>query len=131
MIVGVYRLQLTVIQSEALSHGRHRSKVDWDAEDSAGVLTPTSLCWRGPSAGKSKLARQLATSLPAMSLASAIETTRIHSVAGLTGARTAFVSTRQFRAPHQTISDVRLIDGGPGADAQASVAGAPWDALAG
>ena len=58
------------------------------------------------------LARRLTTILPTMSLAEAIETTRIHSVAGLTGARTALVTTRPFRTPPQTISDVGLIGGG-------------------
>jgi magnesium chelatase family protein len=58
------------------------------------------------------LARRLTTILPAMTLAEAIETTRIHRVAGLTGARTAWVTTRPFRAPHHTISDVGLIGGG-------------------
>jgi magnesium chelatase family protein len=58
------------------------------------------------------LARRLATILPAMSLAEALETTRIHSVAGLTGGRTAFITMRPFRAPHHTISDVGLIGGG-------------------
>src|SRR4029434_186531 len=65
-----------------------------------------------PGAGKSMLARRLTTILPAMTLAEAIETTRIHSVAGLTGDRTALVTTRPFRAPHQTISDAGLIGGG-------------------
>jgi hypothetical protein len=55
------------------------------------------------------LARRLTTILPAMTLAEAIETTRIHRVAGLTSARTALVTTRPFRAPHHTISDVGLI----------------------
>jgi magnesium chelatase family protein len=58
------------------------------------------------------LARRLTTILPAMTLPEAIDTTRIHSVAGLTGDRTAFVTTRPFRAPHHTISDVGLIGGG-------------------
>jgi magnesium chelatase family protein len=58
------------------------------------------------------LARRPTTILPAMSLAEAIETTRIHSVAGLTGDGTAWVTTRPFRAPHQTISDAGLIGGG-------------------
>jgi Magnesium chelatase, subunit ChlI len=58
------------------------------------------------------LARRLTTILPAMTLAAALETTRIHSVAGLTGARTALVTTRPCRAPHHTISDVGLIGGG-------------------
>jgi magnesium chelatase family protein len=47
-----------------------------------------------------------------MTLAEAIETTRIHRVAGLTGDRTAWVTTRPFRAPHQTNSDAGVIGGG-------------------
>jgi len=58
------------------------------------------------------LARRLTTILPAMTLAEAIETTRIHRVAGLTGDRTAWVTTRPCRAPHYTISDAGLIGGG-------------------
>jgi magnesium chelatase family protein len=58
------------------------------------------------------LAHRLTTILPAMTLPEALETTRIHSVAGLTGARTALVTARPFRAPHHTISDVGLIGGG-------------------
>jgi len=65
-----------------------------------------------PGAGKSMLARRLTTILPAMTLAEAIETTRIHRVAGLTGDRTAWVTTRPCRAPHHTISDAGLIGGG-------------------
>jgi magnesium chelatase family protein len=58
------------------------------------------------------VARRLTTILPAMTLAEALEITRIHSVAGLTGDRTACVTTRPLRAPHHTISDVGLIGGG-------------------
>jgi magnesium chelatase family protein len=58
------------------------------------------------------LARRLTTILPAMTLAEAIETTWIHRVAGLTGDRTAVVTTRPFRAPHHTFSDAGLIGGG-------------------
>jgi magnesium chelatase family protein len=58
------------------------------------------------------LARRLTTLLPAMTLAEAIETTRIHRVAGRTGDRTALVTTRPCRAPHQTLSDAGLIGGG-------------------
>jgi magnesium chelatase family protein len=62
--------------------------------------------------GTSRLARRLTTLLPAMTPAEAIETTRLHRVAGLTGDRTALVTTRPCRAPHHTISDVGLIGGG-------------------
>ena len=47
-----------------------------------------------------------------MTLAEAIDTTRIHRVASRTGARTAWVTTRPCRAPHHTISDAGLIGGG-------------------
>ena len=58
------------------------------------------------------LARRFITLLPAMTLAEAVETTRIHRVAGLTGDRTALVTTRPCRAPHHTLSDAGLIGGG-------------------
>ena len=58
------------------------------------------------------LARRLTTIVPAMTLAEAIETMRIHRIAGLTGDRRAFITTHPFRAPHHTISDVGLIGGG-------------------
>jgi magnesium chelatase family protein len=58
------------------------------------------------------LARRLTTILPAMTLPKAIETTCIQRVAGLTGDRTALVTTRPCRAPHQTIADAGLIGGG-------------------
>jgi magnesium chelatase family protein len=51
------------------------------------------------------LARRRTTILPAMTLAEAIETTRIHRVAGLTGDPTALVTTHPFRAPYQTQCD--------------------------
>jgi magnesium chelatase family protein len=63
-------------------------------------------------AGKSMLAWRLTTILPAMTLAEALETTRIHRVAGLTGGRTALFTTRPCRAPHHPISDAGLIGRG-------------------
>jgi magnesium chelatase family protein len=58
--------------------------------------------------GKSMLARRLTTLLPAMTRPEALDTTRIHRVAG----RTALVIARPCRAPHHTLSDVGLIGGG-------------------
>jgi magnesium chelatase family protein len=58
------------------------------------------------------LARRRTTILPPMTPAEARETTRIHRVAGRTGARTAFVTTCPYRAPPHTIADVGLIGGG-------------------
>src|SRR5919201_6849811 len=79
---------------------------------SSGLCVHNLLLLGQAGAAKSRLARRLATTLPAMRLAEALETTHIHSVAGLTGARTAVVTARPFRAPHHTISDVGLIGGG-------------------
>jgi magnesium chelatase family protein len=69
---------------------------------------------RRPHAGSGSVdaAVSAPTLLPAMTLREALDTTRIHRVAGRTGARTALVTTRPCRAPHHTISDVGLIGGG-------------------
>ncbi|MBI3304443.1 MAG: YifB family Mg chelatase-like AAA ATPase [Deltaproteobacteria bacterium] len=64
-----------------------------------------------PGAGKTMLARRLPTILPDMTLAEAIEATKVHSVAGLMDGQ-ALVATRPFRSPHHTISDAGLIGGG-------------------
>ncbi|MBU6342191.1 MAG: YifB family Mg chelatase-like AAA ATPase [Bacteroidetes bacterium] len=65
-----------------------------------------------PGAGKTMLARRLPTILPPLTLNEALETTKIHSVAGILGKDSALVTTRPFRAPHHTISDVALVGGG-------------------
>ena len=65
-----------------------------------------------PGTGKTMLARRLPTILPAMTLDEALETTRIHSVAGLLPPGGGVCSARPFRAPHHTISDAGLIGGG-------------------
>jgi magnesium chelatase family protein len=65
-----------------------------------------------PGAGKTMLARRLPTILPPLSLDEALETTKIHSVAGKLGKAKGLVTTRPFRAPHHTISDVALVGGG-------------------
>jgi magnesium chelatase family protein len=65
-----------------------------------------------PGAGKTMLAKRLPTILPPMNLQEALETTKIHSVAGKMGKNTGIVSIRPFRSPHHTISDVALVGGG-------------------
>lgn len=65
-----------------------------------------------PGAGKTMLARRLPTILPPLSLQEALETTKIHSVAGVLASNAALVTTRPFRSPHHTISDVALVGGG-------------------
>jgi magnesium chelatase family protein len=65
-----------------------------------------------PGSGKTMLARRLPTILPNMTLDEALQTTKIHSVAGLLPTDTALIATRPFRSPHHTISDAGLIGGG-------------------
>ncbi|HKJ33932.1 MAG TPA: YifB family Mg chelatase-like AAA ATPase [Balneolales bacterium] len=65
-----------------------------------------------PGSGKTMLARRLPTILPPVNLDEALETTKIHSVAGLLPDGIGLISRRPFRAPHHTVSDVALVGGG-------------------
>jgi magnesium chelatase family protein len=65
-----------------------------------------------PGAGKTMLAKRIPTIIPPLTLEEALETTKIHSVAGKMDDRTALMTRRPFRSPHHTISDVALVGGG-------------------
>lgn len=65
-----------------------------------------------PGAGKSMMAKRLPTILPPLTLREALETTKIHSVAGKIRGSYSLISQRPFRSPHHTISDVALVGGG-------------------
>jgi magnesium chelatase family protein len=65
-----------------------------------------------PGAGKTMLAKRLPTILPPLTLHEALETTKIHSVAGKIGKNGSLLTIRPFRSPHHTISDVALVGGG-------------------
>lgn len=65
-----------------------------------------------PGSGKSMLAKRLPSILPPLSLQEALETTKIHSVAGTIEKSTSLICQRPFRSPHHTISDVALVGGG-------------------
>jgi len=65
-----------------------------------------------PGAGKTMLAKRLPTILPPMDLEEALETTKIYSVSGMLANDQSLISTRPFRSPHHTISDVALVGGG-------------------
>lgn len=65
-----------------------------------------------PGAGKTMLAKRLPTILPPLTLQEALETTKIHSVAGKLSREAGLLTTRPYRSPHHTVSDVALVGGG-------------------
>ncbi len=65
-----------------------------------------------PGSGKTMMARRIPTILPPLTLDEALETTKIHSVSGLLQSGKALITSRPFRAPHHTVSDVALVGGG-------------------
>lgn len=65
-----------------------------------------------PGAGKSMIAKRLPSILPPMNMSEALETTKIHSVAGTLGKDQSLMTERPFRSPHHTITDVALVGGG-------------------
>lgn len=65
-----------------------------------------------PGSGKTMLAKRITTILPKLGLAESLETTKIHSIAGILGKDESLVTSRPFRSPHHTISDAALVGGG-------------------
>lgn len=65
-----------------------------------------------PGSGKTMLAKRIPSILPPLTIQEALETTKIHSVAGKLGEKTALMTVRPYSSPHHTISDVGLVGGG-------------------
>lgn len=68
-----------------------------------------------PGSGKTMLAKRVPSILPPLTLGEALETTKIHSIAGLIPPDTSIITTRPFRSPHHTASDVSIVGGGTNA----------------
>ncbi len=118
--VSMKRLQLDA--NQLFSGGNGHYPVDFsDVKGQANIKRALEIAAAGghnviligpPGSGKTMLARRLSTILPPLTLDEALETTKIHSVAGKLISGSALLTQRPFRSPHHTISDVALVGGG-------------------
>ena len=123
-VVSALKTGRTLPRAEATPFAPHHAVQHVDLAEVRGQLTARraleiaaagghNLLMVGPpGAGKTMLARRLPTLLPLMSYSEALETTAVHSVAGLVEARTGVVEKRPFRAPHHTVTEQGLVGGG-------------------
>ena len=120
---GEKSLQPTTVNTrEEFFHSQYDFEIDFaDVKGQENIKRALEIAAAGghnailigpPGAGKTMLAKRLPTILPPLSLHEALETTKIHSVAGKLPENSTLVSKRPFRSPHHTISDVALVGGG-------------------
>lgn len=120
---GTLEIKPTVVDTrEEFAYNQSQHSVDFsDVKGQENIKRALEIAAAGghnviligpPGAGKTMLARRLPTILPPLNLYEALETTKIHSVAGMLPPDASLVSVRPFRSPHHTISDVALVGGG-------------------
>lgn len=120
---GVNTIPATVVDTrDEFYHSQYEFGIDFnDVKGQENIKRALEIAAAGghnailigpPGAGKTMLAKRLPTILPPLTLMEALETTKIHSVAGKLPENSTLVSRRPFRSPHHTISDVALVGGG-------------------
>lgn len=115
--IAPHKVDVTALFSEAEESGLDFSDVKGQGHVKRGLEVAAAgghnvLLVGSPGSGKTMLARRLPTILPPLSLAEALEVTKLYSVTGLIQGRKALITSRPFRSPHHTTSDVGIIGGG-------------------
>ena len=116
-------LQPTIVNTrEEFAHAQSDYEIDFcDVKGQENIKRALEIAAAGghnailigpPGAGKTMLAKRLPTILPPLTLQEALETTKIHSVAGKLPENATLITKRPFRSPHHTISDAGLVGGG-------------------